>query len=99
MGVNDKDFIKGNWGKMPLNDIANSLSLGLLELLEIAYELNLQSIKTPELRRGWTKSEDEFLTKYADRLRIPEACNLLYRSRYATYQRVKFLNLQQMIGK
>jgi len=41
----------------------------------------------------------KFLREYADRLRIREACNLLYRSRYATYQRVKFLNLQQMIGK
>lgn len=99
MGVKEEDFIKGNWGKMPLNDIANSLSLELLEILEIAHELNLQSIKTPEIRRGWTISEDEFLTKYADYLTIPEACNLLYRSRYATYQRVKFLNLQQMIGK
>lgn len=95
----EKDFIKDNWGKMPITEIANSLSIGLFELLEIAYELNLQSIKTPELRRGWTKAEDKFLTEYADRLRIPEACNLLYRSRYATYQRVKFLNLQQMIGK
>lgn len=79
--------------------MAESLSLNLYELLKLAYEEKLYSKKTPEVKRRWTKDEDEFLKEYADSLTIAQACVLLYRSHYATYQRVKMLDLKQMIGK
>lgn len=94
-----KTFIKKNWGELSLEEIHFALSTPLFNILEIAYKLGLSSQKTPDIKRRWTKCEDDFLKKYADTLTISQACNLIYRSRYATYQRVKFLNLQQMIGK
>jgi len=95
----EQDFIIVNWGQLSLEDISKSLSLNLFDLLKLAYELKLHFKKTPEVKRRWTKWEDDFLKEHADAITIPQACNLLYRSRYATYQRVKFLSLEQMIGK
>lgn len=99
MEANEHEFIKKNWGNLSLENLSKNLSISVFELLIVAYDLNLQTKKTPDVGRRWSEDEDKFLKEYADRLRIPEACNLLYRSRYATYQRVKFLNLEQMIGK
>jgi len=97
--LNTKDLLKQNWGKYTLEELCKDLSLRLYDLFELSYELNLHKKKTPEVGRRWTEEEDRFLKDYADKLTIHEACNLLYRSRYATYQRVKFLSLDQMIGK
>jgi hypothetical protein len=95
----EQEFIKKNWGKVPLENISKNVSISMYELLKTAYKMNLHKNTTPDIGRRWSADEDKFLKEYADRIRIPEACNLLYRSRYATYQRVKFLNLEQMIGK
>ncbi|MDC2863501.1 hypothetical protein [Bacillus sp. BP-3] len=94
-----KDFVKKNWGSLTLDEICKHLSINLYQLLEISYELNLHRKKTPDVKRRWTEEEDRFLKEYSNRINIREACNLLYRSRYATYQRIKFLNLYEMVGK
>ena len=87
------EIMKENWGKLSLLELSELLSLDKNDILKMAFRLNLQKIKTPEIKRRWTAEEDLFLVEHANLLTIPEACNLLYRSRYATYQRVKFLNL------
>lgn len=99
MNIKTERFIKENWGHLSIGDICKELSLPLYQVLEMAYELNLAKTKTPDIQRRWTEDEDNFLKTYSMKIGIPEACNLLYRSRYGTYQRVKMLNLSQMIGK
>jgi hypothetical protein len=94
-----KQFLITNWAKMSLEELQSHLKIDLYNLLTLAYNLKLGKKKTPDVGRRWTQEEDKFLCDNAYRLTIPEACNLLYRSRYATYQRVKLLQLEQMINK
>lgn len=92
-----KNYINKNWGKIPLIDIANNLNIDLKETLELAISLNLKHKETSNLRRTWTKDEDDFLKKHRQVLSVREASNLLYRSHHATYQRIRLLGLNEMI--
>lgn len=94
-----KSYLKLNWGKKDLLEIQEDLNIDMYSLLQKAFESNLQKIKTENMRRRWIEGEDNFLKDNSNCLSIDEACNLLYRSRYATYQRIKLLNLNEMIGK
>lgn len=99
-GVLDKKkFIKENWAKKSILELADSLNINLRELLEIAFELGLYKKDTPNFGRRWTEVEDKFLTEHSNQLSVREASNLLYRSHYATYQRVRVLGLEEMINK
>lgn len=94
-----KNYIQLKWGKKSILSIQKELNIDLYSLLQMALESNLQNIKTESIKRRWTEEEDRFLKEHSDQLNIFEACNLLHRSRYATYQRVKFLNLNEMVNK
>lgn len=94
-----QNYIKLNWGKKDILRILDDLNIDLYSLLQIALDLNLQSMETGDITRRWTNGEDKFLKDHSHLLSIQEACNLLHRSRYATYQRVKLLNLEEMVGK
>src|SRR5699024_9537241 len=93
------NYIKSNWRKRSILAIQNEIDINLYSLLQIAFEFNLQDKKTNSIRRHRTKEEDQFLNDYSRKLSIDQACNLLHRSRYATYQRVKLLNLEEMVSK
>ncbi|WP_306010522.1 hypothetical protein [Bacillus sp. MMSF_3328] len=96
----DKEkFIMENWGEKRLDEIKNRLGISLKELLETALKLNLQNRITPHIGRRWTNEEDAFLTENSHRLSVKDASNLIYRSHYATYQRVRVLGLHEMINK
>lgn len=99
--LDKRKFIKENWGKHSIFELIESQNIAINEFLELAFELELYRKSTPNigLGRRWTKEEDEFLKKYADYLSVREASNLLYRSRYATYQRVRFLGLSEKMIK
>lgn len=92
-----EDFIKDNWGKLTPDEMSIQLSINLYDLLTIAYKMGMHKVDTPDIKRSWKKMEDQFLMDNAHVLTTTDACKLLYRSRYATYQRVKFLNLKEMI--
>jgi len=99
---NDKSYLKASWGEVRLDEMQRHLDYDLYKLLKIALELNLQYIETEhmeQVRRQWTKEEELFLRAFSKQLSIQEAANLLHRSRYATYQRVRFLGLHEMINK
>lgn len=94
-----KEMIFKNWGEITLLGFASMLSLKIDEVLEIAMELKLSKCETPNIRRKWTAEEEKFLIKYSNQLSVKEASNLLYRSHYATYQRIRLLGLSEMINK
>ncbi|WP_461202632.1 hypothetical protein [Anoxybacillus sp. TBDG-1] len=94
-----ENFLLNSWGKKPLTDLQQEVNIDLYSLLTVAYKIGLHKISTPSIKRRWTSDEDKFLEDNASTLTIPEASNLLYRSRYATYQRVKYLQLEQMINR
>jgi len=94
-----ENFLLENWGKKPLTDLQREANIDLYSLLTIAYKMGLHKISTPTIRRRWTADEDKFLEDNASTLTTSEASNLLYRSRYATYQRIKYLQLEQMINR
>jgi hypothetical protein len=97
--LDKKNVIKEKWGKQSILELAKTLNISLSESLEIALDLRLHKKDTPNMGRTWTKEEEEFLTKYSNHLSVKEASNLLYRSHYATYQRIKKLGLEEMINK
>lgn len=97
--MNKIDFVKKSWGEVPILELADTIGVVINELLEIALNLNLSTKNTPNIRRAWTKQEDEFLTNNSSHLSVREASNLLYRSHYATYQRIRMLGLNEMINK
>lgn len=91
-------YLQDNWGKKKLVEIQSNLNINLYDLLNLAFHLGLhRNITTPSERRHWTEEEDVFLRDNERKVSITEASNLLYRSRYATYQRVRLLNLKHMI--
>ncbi|RKD25771.1 hypothetical protein BEP19_02180 [Ammoniphilus oxalaticus] len=92
-------YIRQKWGTEPLIEIADALQIELAELLELAFVYELYEQETPSLRRRWDPQEEAFLQKYSDRLSIKEASHLLYRSHYATYQRVRYLGLDEMVKR
>jgi hypothetical protein len=92
-------YLIENWSKNSLVSLQEEINIDLYILLTKAYKLVLHKKETPNIARRWTDDEDKFLEDNADTLTIPEACNLLYRSRYATYQRVKYLQLEQMVSR
>lgn len=97
-----KEFLRTNWGKLSIDDIQSSTKKSLYDLLTFAYELNLAKIDTSHLKKSmtrWSDDEDRFLKDNSNRLTIPEASNLLNRSKYAVYQRVRFLQLPEMVSK
>lgn len=94
-----KYYLKSNWGKKSILDIQKELDVDLYSLLQISVDLSLYSYETTSIGRRWTEEEDSFLKDYSNILSIQEACNLLHRSRYATYQRIKLLNLNNMVDK
>ncbi|WP_423800766.1 hypothetical protein [Neobacillus sp. SAB-20_R2A] len=97
--MDKKKIIKENWGFKSILELADSLNINLKELLEIAFDLGLYRKNTPNIGRRWTEEEDKFLTEHSNRLSVRDASNLLYRSHYATYQRVRVLGLEEMINK
>lgn len=101
ISLDKRNFIRENWGKDSILELIESQKISLKEFLEIALELQLYKRSTPNIgKRTWTKEEDNFLKKYANKLSVREASNLLYRSYYATYQRVRLLGLgDKMINK
>lgn len=97
-----REILLENWGKLPIDEIKSLAKISLYDLLTLAYELNLARIDTSHLTksvRRWTDDEDRFLQDNSHNLTIPEASNLLNRSKYAVYQRVKFLQLPEMVSK
>ncbi|KMK75121.1 hypothetical protein [Alkalihalobacillus pseudalcaliphilus] len=86
-----------NWGKISIGEWMRTGSFTLSEFLQKAYDLKLYDQKTPDIGRRWTDIEDRFLEKYSNDLTVREASNLLHRSYYATYQRVRILGLNEMI--
>lgn len=97
--LDKKREIKENWGTKSIMELAESLDISLKDLLDIALELELYKVSTPNIGRRWTAIEDEFLKEHSDQLSVRSASNLLYRSHYATYQRIRILGLEQMINK
>jgi|SRR5699024_151894 len=93
------DFILKNWGEESIINIANTLDMNIDELIKLALKLGLSDTTTPDIGRSWTEKEDSFLVDYSNILSIRQASNLLYRSHYATYQRVRLLGLNEMINK
>ena len=97
--MDKKNLIKKNWGKQTILELMDTCDISLNELLEIAFDLYLYKIKTPNIGRRWTDVEDDFLRKHSKQLSVRDASNLLYRSHYATYQRVRILGLEEMINQ
>lgn len=95
-----KKYIVDNWGKESIHELTDSLDISLTEALEIAFELQLYKKSTPNIARRWLSEEAEFLINHAHQLSVRDASNLLYRSHYATYQKVRVLGLGEiMINK
>lgn len=97
--MKDRLYLERNWGNKPIETIIMEMERDFSDILEIAYELNLHLVETANIRRTWTKEEEEFIKKYAKQLSIKEVSNLLYRSYYAVYQRVRFLGLENEMIK
>lgn len=99
----DEIFLEKNWGNIHITEIQKNIDYDLYTILDTALKLKLQNISTAHLhatdtRRKWTKEEEVFLTTYSFEIRLDQASNLLHRSRYATYQRVRVLGLHEMIN-
>lgn len=92
-------IIKDNWGRKSIEEIAELLNVSVYNTLVLAFELNLHRIETPNISRRWADDEQKILKDYSKELTIKEASNLLYRSYQATYQRVRYLSLTEMINK
>lgn len=87
------------WGIENLQEIAAKLNTNVYSILKIAMQCGLQGTSTPNVTRRWTVEEDKFLQENASLLNTTQAANLLYRSRHAIYQRVRYLQLEQMLNK
>lgn len=96
--INNIEYIRKNWSTESIINLSIYTSLDIISIVEIAYENNLQNIKTENIMRNWTKEEDEFLINHSNELKIREASNLLHRSHHGVYQRVRLLGLKNMIG-
>jgi hypothetical protein len=97
-----KELLRKNWAKLSIDDIQLLTKESLYDLLTLGYELNLARINTTHLKKTmtrWSEDEDRFLRDNSNKLTIPEASNLLNRSKYAVYQRVKLLQLPEMVSK
>ena len=94
-----EQYVLSNWGEKSIVEIAADLETSLTTILELALKLRLNHKKSLTKARRWTVEEDEFLKKYASKIKISDASNLLCRSKQAVYQRVRLLDLQQMIDK
>lgn len=94
-----ENFLRENWGEISTVDMSKKLNIELEELLNLTLSMDLKNIPTPDIKRRWSEIEDNFLIANENNLSIKQASNLLYRSRYATYQRVKFLQLEGMVGR
>lgn len=90
-------YLRENWINKSLIEIKKELGVDLYTLLMSAYNLRLHKRVTPNIARKWTEEEDQFLKDMSNKISILEASNLLYRSRFATYQRVRYLNIPNMI--
>lgn len=98
--MDKKKYIKENWGSESIVEWTDTLNISLREILEISFELGLYKKTTPNIGRRWTLDEEQFLTNHAHHLSVREASNLLYRSHYATYQKIRVLGLGEiMINK
>lgn len=97
--MEQKEFIKENWGIRPLPEIVEILEMSLSDVLEIVVDLELYQKETPNVGRRWTPEEERFLTDHAKQLSIREVSNVLNRSYYATYQKVRLLGLGDLMIK
>ncbi|WP_092504698.1 hypothetical protein [Virgibacillus subterraneus] len=97
--MNKSDFIEKNWGQESILELSDTLGVSINEILNIALDLKLYKIDTPNIARRWTEEEETFLIEHSYHLSVRDASNLLYRSHYATYQRIRYLNLNEMINK
>lgn len=98
--MDKKKFIKENWSKKLISEMTSTLDISIRDFLEIAFELELHKKDTQNNGRRWTIDEAEFLLGHANELSVREASNLLYRSYYATYQKIRVLGLgDKMINK
>lgn len=96
-----EQYLIENWGRQPFEQIQQIIPLGIYELLTLALKLNLQNVRTqsPKNNRAWDEQELRFLVENADFLTTQEAANILHRTRYATYLKIRYLGLNQMINK
>ena len=97
--MNAEKYIFKHWGVKSIDDYAEVLKLDIGALLLVAFNLNLHKKNTPNISRRWTAEEEDFLVNHASQLSIREASNLMYRSYYAMYQRIRVLGLGDIMIK
>lgn len=97
--MDKENIIVKYWGEKSISELTDTLNISLREFLKIAFDLKLYKKDTPNIGRRWTNEEDMFLTNHSNHLSVREASNLVYRSHYATYQRIRLLGLEHMINK
>ncbi|MGX1436500.1 hypothetical protein [Mammaliicoccus sciuri] len=94
-----KQYLLNNWGKESLDEISKNTNLSISEIFKLALMYGLNKVSTPDIKRRWTEAEDEFLKTNSKKIDVRGASNLLYRSHHGTYQRVKYLGLEEMIDR
>jgi len=93
-------YLKKYWNQKDFEELQSDLNLSLSNILELAFNNGIHQSNTlskKNVKRTWTKEEDEFLISKSKNLNTTQAAIILKRSRYATYQHIRLLGLNNMI--
>ncbi|MCJ1663066.1 hypothetical protein [Staphylococcus sp. NRL 18/288] len=97
--MDNQKFIIDNFSKLNILEMTQFLNITYYEYCDIVFEHKLYLQNTSNIPRYWKIEEDEIIQKYSSVLNIRHISNMLWRSYYATYQRVRYLGLHNLINK
>lgn len=97
--MDKENFLIKNFLNKNILEMTKFLSISYYEYCDIVVKYDLYLKNTSNISRTWKKEEDEIIKKYSNTLNIRQISNMLWRSYYGTYQRIRFLGIEGLIQK
>src|SRR5699024_759280 len=96
----DKEkYIINNYFEKDILKMTEFLKIDFYDYCDIVFKNKLYLKNTSNIARKWEEKEDDIIKKYSHDLNIRYISNMLWRSYYATYKRVRYLGIDNLIQK
>lgn len=97
--MNKEKYIINNYFEKDILEMTKFLKIDFYDYCDIVVKNKLYLKSTSNITRKWEEKEDYIIKKYSNDLNIRCISNMLWRSYYATYQRVRYLGIDNLIKK
>lgn len=92
-------FLIENFYNKDILEMVKYLNIDYYEYCDIVVRNKLYLKNTKNITRTWSTEEDDIIKIHSNDLTIRQISNMLWRSYYGTYQRIRYLGVSNLIKK